>query len=279
MKTLWQLRHKEIGSGALALARCGECQGSGVCTRAVAQFDENLEVVEVERRLACDCRERALEFLGQAGLPPEGRFGTAALGDLDWEAIQPSKARVTLQLYVERFEEMLEQGIGLTLTGNVGSGKTHATVGLVRLACGMGIEARFVSVPELLSQLRATYGSERGSGEWRGSEGSESEILEELGRVPLLAMDDLGAVKASDWVRDRLYTLVNRRYVAGRPIVATMNEGLEALGRRLGRRITSRLGGASLEICFEGEDYRRKARDGVLEGMGMGWAELWGRVG
>ena len=278
MAKFWQLRHKEIGSGALALARCGRCKGTGVCRQIVAQFDETGEVVEVERRLACDCQERALEMLGRAGLP-EGRFGTAALGDLDWPAIQPAKTRVTLQLYIERLEEMLAQGMGLTLTGRVGTGKTHVAVGLVRLACGMGIEARFVSVPELLSQLRATYGSERGSGEWRGSEGSESEILEELGRVPLLAMDDLGAVKASDWVRERLYTLIKRRYVAGRPVVATMNEGLEALGRRLGQRITSRLGGASLEVCFEGEDYRRKARDGVLEGMGMGWAELWGRVG
>lgn len=277
MAKFWQLRHKEIGSGALALARCGRCKGTGVCRQIVAQFDGDGEVVEVERRLACDCRERALEMLGRAGLPP-GRFGTAALGDLDWEAIQPAKAKISLQLYVERFEEMLGEGIGLTLTGNVGSGKTHVAVGLVRLACGMGVEAKFVSVPELLGQLRATYGSKHGSGEWRGSEGSESEILGELARAPLLALDDLGVVKTSDWVRDRLYTLINRRYVAGRPIVATMNEGLEALGRRLGQRITSRLGGASLEVCFEGEDYRRKARERVLKEMGMSWAELWERV-
>lgn len=272
MKKLWQLRHKEIGSGALALARCGACGGTGMCRQIVAQFDEDLEIVEVERRLACDCRERALEMLGRADLP-EGRFGTAALGDLDWEAIQPGKSRVSLRLYVEQFEEMLAQGMGLALTGRVGTGKTHVAVGLVRLACGMGVEGRFVSVPELLGRLRATY--ERGSE--RGSE-SEGEILGELARVPLLALDDLGVVKASDWVRDRLYTLVNRRYVAGRPIIVTMNEGWEALGRRLGQRITSRLGGASLEVRFEGEDYRGRAREKVLEKLGMGWAELWGTV-
>ena len=80
-------------------------------------------------------------------------------------------------------------------------------------------------------------------------------------------------------MRDRLYTLVNRRYTAQRPTLTTSNEDLPALARRLGQRVVSRLAGASLEVIFEGEDYRTRTRDRLLEGLGMGWADVWVRAG
>jgi DNA replication protein DnaC len=277
MKSLWQLTYDELSTGALALSRCPRCHGQGVCTQTVLRHSGD-DLVEVDQPLACDCRERALGFLAAAHLPGR-RFETATLGSLDWSAIQPARTVAALQLYAERFEEMLDHGIGLAMTGSVGTGKTHVAVGLVRLACGLGIEARFYSLPDLLARVKATYGPRGEAGHRRSRGESEADVLDELAAVPLLVLDDLGVEQPSDWVRDRLYTLVNRRYTTQRPTLTTSNENLPLLARRLGQRVVSRLAGASLEVIFEGEDYRTRTRDRLLEELGMGWADVWVRAG
>jgi DNA replication protein DnaC len=88
---------------------------------------------------------------------------------------------------------------------------------------------------------------------------SESELLEELEGPELLVLDDLGAEKTADWVNDRLYLIVNRRYEECRPIIVTTNLGLDELTEKLGNRIVSRLcETADLWDKFPKEDYRRK---------------------
>lgn len=157
---LWQLRY-----GDLARVRCSKCGGTERCAQMVLGIGEDNELVEVRRDVECGCQERAAELLAEANAPP-GRLETAALGDLDWEAVQPAKARSAIQLYAERLEDVVAGGVGLVLTGDVGTGKTHVAVGLVRLACGLGIGARFMTMGELLEGFKATYdrGSRRRSG-------------------------------------------------------------------------------------------------------------------
>jgi len=272
MTELWQLTCNQLDNGALALARCLHCGGSGVTTQLVAVFEGDA-LTDVEQRVACDCRQRAIECLAKSNLPA-GRFAQAALGSLDWRAIRPAKTATALQRYTEHLLEVLAQGLGLTLTGQVGTGKTHVAVGLVRLACGLGMPAGFYSLVDLLARLKATYDDDD-NGHRRAPRERETDVLEALAAVPLLALDDLGAARPGDWLRDRLYSLVNARYVAGLPTIVTANEDLSMLARHLGQRIVSRLAGASLELVFEGDDYRRQARDQQLERLGLGWADLW----
>lgn len=273
MRQLWQLTYKELDNGALALARCPHCGGSGTTTQMVSRFDGDA-LTEVEQAVACDCRQRAVECLAHANLPA-GRFAQASLGNLDWRAIHPARTGITLQRYTERLPEMLAQGIGLTLTGHVGTGKTHLAIGLVRLACALGVAACFYTLPDLLARLKATYGDDDGDHRRHTRRESEADVLDELAAAPLLALDDLGVAKPTDWLRDRLYTLVDARYVARRPVISTANEDLPTLARYLGQRVVSRLAGASLELTFEGQDYRLRARDEQLKHLGLGWADFW----
>lgn len=208
---------------------------------------------EVEQRVTCDCRERPQELWQRANLP-SGRFDGLTLADLDWERLEPPEAAAAVRDFADKVEVWLSEGMGLTLTGNVGTGKTHVAVGLVKLACGLGIEARFLTMTELLASIKATY--DRGRG--------EAELLDELATLPLLALDDLGTENPTSWARDRLYGLVNRRYLARRPTVVTTNLGLEVLADRLGERTISRLWGASLAVNFRGADYRERAKREAL---------------
>lgn len=230
---------------------------------------------ETERFLPCDCRQRPAELWPRANLP-SGRFDGLTLGDLDWSYLEPPEVVVAVRDFAEHLEVWLAEGIGLTLTGNVGAGKTHVAVGLVKLACGLGIEARFLTMAELLAAIKATYDRERAVSHRRGGPGmsSEADLLDELADLPLLALDDLGTEIPTLWARDRLYTLVNRRYLGQRPMIVTSNLSLEVLAERLGERTVSRLWGASLVINFRGADYRERAKREALARIRARTADL-----
>lgn len=140
---------------------------------------------------------------------------------------------------------------GLLLTGCVGCGKTHIAVAILQAVIRKGHTGLYYNMPDLLSDIRSTYGS--------SSELSESDLLEEVNEPDLLLLDDLGAETAKDWVNDRLYLLINRRYEMSKPILVTTNLDLEELTQKLGARTVSRL----CEMChrfaeFPKEDFRRQ---------------------
>ena len=253
MKRLWQLSETELLSGRLTMARCPRCGGSGSYRQTVLSYDDDLQERETEQIVTCDCPRRPAELLARANLPAV-RFGGLTLADLDWDAIRPSEAVTGIRDYAEHLEEWLEEGMGLVLYGAVGTGKTHLAVGLCKLACGLGIEALFLTMSQLLNRLKATYNNQ-GNGSKQ-----EIEVLNELTNVSLLVLDDLGAENPSAWARDRIYDLVNRRYLAGRPLIVTTNHGPQALAEALSERAVSRLWGTSLRVRLQGNDYRERIR-------------------
>jgi DNA replication protein DnaC len=140
---------------------------------------------------------------------------------------------------------------GLLMEGAVGCGKTHIAVAILRGVIQKGYTGLYYNMVDLLSDIRSTYGD--------ATEASESDLLDEVNAPDLLVLDDLGAEKTSEWVNDRLYLIVNRRYESGKPVVVTTNLSLDELIRKVGERTVSRL----CEICetfapFPDEDYRRK---------------------
>lgn len=250
----------ELLAGNLTLARCSRCGGRGLYRQAVLAYDGD-DLQETEQLLTCDCRQRPAELWRRANLPT-GRFDGLTLADLDWARLEPREVATAVRDFAEHLEIWLAEGMGLTLTGNVGTGKTHVAVGLVKLACGLGIEARFLTMAELLGAIKATYERERVAPHRRGRPGAPGEagLLDDLAELPLLALDDLGTENPTPWARDRLYTLVNRRYQTQRPTIVTTNLSLEKLADRLGERTVSRLWGASLVVNLRGADYREWAK-------------------
>jgi DNA replication protein DnaC len=104
-----------------------------------------------------------------------------------------------------------------------------------------------------------------------GSDRGQKAELERLARVPILLLDDLGSAKASEWVEETTYRLVNERYNNCRPTVFTSNypataprdkqgnvigPGLETI---LGERIVSRLAEMTDVVDMVGEDRRWSA--------------------
>ena len=121
---------------------------------------------------------------------------------------------------------------GLFMFGPAGTGKTHLAVMIAQELNN----TKFVKVPKLLLSLKANF----------DGHGYENElIIDKLAKTPVLILDDLGAEKASEWVAETMYILIDDRYGNMKPTVFTSNYSPSELADRLGDRIVSRI----MEMC------------------------------
>jgi DNA replication protein DnaC len=86
-------------------------------------------------------------------------------------------------------------------------------------------------------------------------------LLDQLGRVDLLHLDDVGAENTSDWVLEQLYSIVNARYEEEKSLIVTTNLYLEPLAEQIGERTVSRISEMCGEVIpVEGMDRRGEYR-------------------
>ncbi len=150
--------------------------------------------------------------------------------------------------FVKGFNRDVKQG--LLMEGDVGTGKSHLAVAILREIIRKGYSGLYYNSPDLLRDIRATFNDNAGV--------TEDDLLEEITEVDLLVLDDVGAEKVSEFVLDRFYLIINKRYEGCKPMILTTNLLEETLRVRLGDRIVSRLD----EMCqrfpkFPKDDFRR----------------------
>lgn len=117
----------------------------------------------------------------------------------------------------------------LLLAGPYGSGKTHLAAAIAHEVVGRGDSAIFLVAPDLLDHLRSAFSP--------NAESDFDERFETVREVPLLVLDDLGAQSATPWAKEKLFQLLNHRYVARLPSVITTNLRLVDFEPRLRSRL------------------------------------------
>ena len=144
----------------------------------------------------------------------------------------------------------------LYLRGGVGVGKTH-------LAVAMALEIRerngsvyFAVVPDLLDHLRATFDPAQGV--------AYDDRFNQIRGAPLLVLDDLGTENTTPWAREKLYQIINHRYVERLLTIVTSNQSHD----KIDERILSRLLDTHLtrDIYIDAADYRRRERSDYTRG-------------
>ncbi|MGB4595504.1 MAG: ATP-binding protein [Anaerolineaceae bacterium] len=117
----------------------------------------------------------------------------------------------------------------LLLLGRYGTGKTHLAAAIANQAVIMGVSTLFLTVPDLLDWLRFSYSNSVGSGfEAR---------FEEIRTIPLLVMDDFGTHNATPWAQEKLFQILDYRYVTKLPTVITSNLNLNDFEGRINSRL------------------------------------------
>jgi DNA replication protein DnaC len=203
----------------------------------------------------CECRATRLNKGRSRGIssviPPRYRgvsFDRPPVSDMARD-LQTKIAVNEVRGFVDDLEVRLQEGRGLWLFGDTGTGKTTLAMLISKAALEAGKTVAIYSLPKLLARIRRTYDSEPGGDSYLS-------FFERLTSVDLLHIDDLGAEKRSDWVLEQLYALVNERYEAQRSILITTNLPHPELEEQIGSRTVSRLTQICDEVEVRGEDRR-----------------------
>jgi len=116
----------------------------------------------------------------------------------------------------------------LLLQGGYGCGKTHLAAGIANFAVEMGVPTLFLTVPDLLDTLRYSYDSEDTTFEKR---------FDEIRNAQLLILDDFGTQNATGWAQEKLFQIINYRYINKLPLVVTTNLALDEVEARIRSRL------------------------------------------
>lgn len=122
----------------------------------------------------------------------------------------------------------------LLITGTFGGGKTHlaAAIANFRRPMGSADDIAFVTVPDLLDYLRMTYAP--------GSTTTFDRRFQIVRNVPLLVLDDLATESASLWAKEKLFQILDYRYVRRLPTVLTSSKPVDDLDDRVRSRLLDR---------------------------------------
>ncbi|MEM7532607.1 MAG: ATP-binding protein [Chloroflexota bacterium] len=150
----------------------------------------------------------------------------------------------------------------LLISGRYGCGKTHLAAAIANMRLERGESVIFMTVPDLLDHLRATYNP---SAEW-----AYDDLFDQVRNTPLLILDDFGTHNGTAWAQEKLFQILNHRYNKQAPTVITTNQRIEDMEHRIASRLSDFRLVESLAITAP--DYRtggKRTKPAELSTLGL----------
>lgn len=218
------------------------------------QLEQEMQQKELERqqKIAEEEKRKINELFGNSGM---SKRAMSCLFKNYQQNEHNAQAYKTCGLYAKEFETVSEGSRnGLFITGVCGVGKSHLAFSIANYLIKRGHSVIAMTMIDLLLKLKSSF---------NGGKQTEEEILQIYDDCDLLIIDDLGKEKPTEWALQMIYSIIDRRYNALKPIIITTNFNAEELLKKLGNTsigdaIVDRL----FEICeyvsIEGESFRRR---------------------
>jgi DNA replication protein DnaC len=188
---------------------CPLCGGTGWQT--VARGKEREAV-----RCECRVKGRGDRLLAAANIP--ARYEHCDLSNFEYDPDARSQASIgDARMFAGRFvEEYPIEKTGILFVGTVGVGKTHLSVGILKaLIREKGMHCLFCDYRELLKSIQNSYNA--------SVQATEMQILRPVFDAEVLVLDELGAVRSTEWVFDTVNYILNSRYNENKTTIITTN--------------------------------------------------------
>jgi DNA replication protein DnaC len=218
-------------------------------------FGTGLEIIDGKGARPCVCRTKhtSVKRFERSRIPR--RYEHCFISNY---SAKNSSQQAALEAADELAREFPNSDVGILFTGSVGVGKTHLAVSILKMLTERGFSCLFYEFGSLLKEIQDSYNP--------NTKTSELSILRPVLEADVLVLDELGASKPTDWVRDTMAHIINTRYNDRRLTVFTTNypdertnDRDETLEDRIGSRLRSRLYEMCRAVKITGSDYRRIA--------------------
>lgn len=139
--------------------------------------------------------------------------------------------------YCKNFEKAKENGVGLLLTGNAGTGKTFYSSCISNELKSLGFTVLSFNISGYLQELR------------KGFDEKERELLEAIKDVDLTVIDDVGSEVLSDWAKEKMFNLFNQIYLNKKSCIVTTNNNAKELEKHFEINGSGKILDRLLELC------------------------------
>ena len=209
--------------GMDGLLYCGKCHTprEAFFAKGVALMGKNKHPIE------CSCQriERAKQeaLISQQKhsdlvrrLKAEG-FSDPAM--LDWKFENDngrSPQMCHAHRYIEQWQTMRAENLGLFLWGGVGTGKSFLAGCIANALMEQEVPVRMTSFARILNELNSSFSG-------------RNEVVDKLCRYPLLIIDDFGMERGTEYALEQIYNIVDSRYCSRKPLIVTANLTLDEI--------------------------------------------------
>ena len=248
--------------GMDGLLYCGKCHTprEAFFAKGVALMGKNKHPIE------CSCQriERAKQeaLISQQKhsdlvrrLKAEG-FSDPAM--LDWKFENDngrSPQMCHAHRYVEQWQTMRAENLGLFLWGGVGTGKSFLAGCIANALMEQEVPVRMTNFARILNELNSSFSG-------------RNDIVDRLCRYPLLIIDDFGMERGTEYALEQIYNIVDSRYRSRKPLIVTTNLTLDEI-RHPQDTAHARIYDRLLEMCVPisciGVSFRKETAQEKLE--------------
>ena len=159
--------------------------------------------------------------------------------------------------YVEQWQTMRSENLGLLLWGSVGTGKSFLAGCIANALMEQEVPVRMTNFARILNDLNNSFSG-------------RNEVVDKLCRYPLLIIDDFGMERGTEYALEQIYNIVDSRYLSRKLLIVTTNLTLDEI-RHPQDTAHARIYDRLLEMCVPisciGVSFRKENAQEKLERM------------
>ena len=118
--------------------------------------------------------------------------------------------------YVEQWQTMRSENLGLLFWGGVGTGKSFLAGCIANALMEQEVPVRMTNFARILNELNSSFSG-------------RNETIDKLCRYPLLIIDDFGMERGTEYALEQIYNIVDSRYRSRKPLIVTTHLTLDEI--------------------------------------------------